>query len=113
MHPLDKKILLKQFSIELKKARHRMEISQDETSKRAGMSLRGYQEVEAGNTDPQLTTATAISLAVNTSIPALLGKESTSDLIVDILHLLPSLNEKQLKSVRSLAETALSAPFGV
>lgn len=108
MDNIEKKQLLKTFSTELRRARNRLDLTQADLAHEAGMSIRGYQEVEAGQSDPQLTTVTAISAAINTPISALLGRETTADLIVDIISALPAMNEKQLKSVRGLIEAALT-----
>ena len=112
MHQTDKKDLVRVFAQELKRARKRMDMSQSITASRAGMSLRGLQELEAGKTDPQLTTAAALSIALNTPISTLLGRESSAEHIVDIVCALPALNEKQLKSVRVLVNTALQTYTG-
>jgi ATP phosphoribosyltransferase len=45
---------------------------------------------------------------LSTPISALLGRETTADLIVDILIALPTLNEQQLKSVRGLIDAAIA-----
>lgn len=112
MHPLDKKDLVRVFAQELKKARKRMDMSQSVTARRAGLSLRALQSIEAGKVNPQVTTVVALSVALNTPISALLGKESSSEHIVDILCALPTLNENQLKSVRGLITSTLNTYTG-
>lgn len=108
MEDFEKKELLKTFSTELRKARNRLDLTQADLAGEAGLSVRGYQEIESGQSDPQLTTVTAIASVLNTPISALLGRETSSDLIVDILCALPTLNEKQLKSVRGLIDATLA-----
>ena len=112
MEDFEKKELIEKFSTELRKARNRLDLTQANAASRAGISVRGFQEIEAGQSDPQLTTVVALSHAVNTPVTTLVGRESTSDLIVEILYSLPALNEKQLKSVRALIQTALNAFTG-
>lgn len=108
MENFEKKEILKIFSTEVRKARNRLNLTQADMANEAGLSIRGYQKIETGEADPQLTTATAISGVLSTPISALLGRETTADLIVDILIALPTLNEQQLKSVRGLIDAAIA-----
>jgi DNA-binding XRE family transcriptional regulator len=108
MENFEKKELLETFSTELRKARIRLDLTQATVAHETGLSTRGYQKIENGEADPQLTTVTAIASALNTPISALLGRETTSDLIVDIIIALPTMNEKQLKSVLGLISAALA-----
>jgi DNA-binding XRE family transcriptional regulator len=108
MDSYEKKEILKTFSTEVRKARARLDLTQAELASEAGLSIRGYQVIESGQSDPQLTTIASISSVLNTPISALLGRETTADLIVDIISVLPALNEKQLKSVRGLIDAAIA-----
>ncbi len=108
MENFEKKELLKKFSAEGRNKRNPLDLTKADMADEAGLSIRDYQKIETGEADPQLTTVTAISSVLNTPISALLGKETSSDLIVDILCALPTLNEKQLKSVRGLIEATLA-----
>jgi transcriptional regulator with XRE-family HTH domain len=99
--------------------RESKEFSQEELAEDAKISVRGLQDIEHGKTQsPGIGTLTSIARALGVFLEDIVDDEVLSvmrpkptvktqaDLMIEIVGKLPLLNEKQLKSVLNLINTA-------
>ena len=92
--------------------RKSLDMNQDEFAAFVGISHRGYQSIEQGRIkSPGVETITKIALKTNTSMDFICtGRElpmAKSNLIIEVVSSLPALNEKQLRTLVGLINTAI------
>lgn len=109
MENIEKKKFLANFSSRIKSARREANLTQAEAAALAGLSTRGFQEIESGQSDPQFTSLAPLSAALGVSIDELANKPSKSDIFFNIMKILPTLNDSQLRGILSVAEANATA----
>jgi transcriptional regulator with XRE-family HTH domain len=112
MEKADKSVFQRLGSI-----RDKLDMNQDEFADYVEIPERTYQSIERGVVkNPGIATIAKIAEKTGVSLDYIyFGKETPtakSDLIVEVVTNLPSLDEKQLRSVLALISTALDSYTG-